>query len=262
MAFATLGKQIDIHTGGEDLQYTHHNAEIAQAEALTKKPYVSHWVHNAHVLIGTEKIAKSGTSLRLADITAEGYHPLALRYLYLMSSYRHPLSFSFESLSAANEALTRLWRFFYERPEQMIAGSIITPVYDAVSSALADDLDTPQALAHIATFSKTPPIMMTTNVRHSSTSMTSSASDLTSQSQKAPPYLAPSIQTPYHQQCVTLPPNARQREQKTTTPPPTATVTKYARTVSSSAIRLMDNASPVPHPKTRIVLKCSAYVQQ
>jgi Cysteinyl-tRNA synthetase len=154
MAFATLGKQIDIHTGGEDLQYTHHNAEIAQAEALTKKPYVSHWVHNAHVLIGTEKIAKSGTSLRLADITAEGYHPLALRYLYLMSSYRHPLSFSFESLSAANEALTRLWRFFYERPEQMIAGSIITPVYDAVSSALADDLDTPQALAHIATFLK------------------------------------------------------------------------------------------------------------
>lgn len=158
MAFATLGTQLDIHTGGEDLQYTHHNAEIAQAEAVADSPYVRYWVHNAHVLMGDSKLSKSaGGAPTLGDLTHEGYHPLALRYLYLTTHYRSPLHFRYQSLDAAAEALERIWSFLSGAHK---AGALQEPAeadvatLHTITAAIAHDLDTPAALATLSQFMK------------------------------------------------------------------------------------------------------------
>ncbi len=148
MVFATLGKQIDIHTGGEDLMYTHHNGEIAQAECITKKPYVSYWLHNAHVKINDEKLAKSaGNGLRLSDLITKGYSPLDYRYLLLQSHYRTPVNFTFEALDGAKTALRRLWRFVYEEYDGIIPTETNKTYEARFVLALGNDLDTPGALA-------------------------------------------------------------------------------------------------------------------
>ncbi len=112
MIFATLGKQIDVHTGGEDLKYTHHNGEIAQAEAITGKEYVHYWLHNAHLSIDGTKIAKSlGNGIRLSGLADRGIPPLAYRYWLLTGHYRTPLNFTFEAVQASKQALFKLKRF-------------------------------------------------------------------------------------------------------------------------------------------------------
>jgi len=148
MAFATLGKQIDIHTGGEDLAYTHHNGEIAQAECCTGKPYVQVWLHNKFVTIGDTKLAKSaGNGLTLTDLTDQGYAPEDYRYWLLQSHYRATANFTYEALDAARQALTRLKRFVYEEiGEQKLA--LPDEKYEAeFTNAINNDLDTPRALA-------------------------------------------------------------------------------------------------------------------
>lgn len=148
MAFSTLGKQIDIHTGGEDLMYTHHNGEIAQAEAITGKPFVCYWLHNAFVTSGDEKLAKSkGTGMQLAELEARGYAPEDYRYWLLQSHYRTPASFSIEALSAARQALRRLKRTVYHDLANVRASRVHDGYEDRFVSALSDDLDTPKALA-------------------------------------------------------------------------------------------------------------------
>lgn len=147
MAFATLGKQIDIHTGGEDLKYTHHNGEIAQAECITHKQYVQYWLHNAHVNLDGEKLAKStGTMITLQDLIDEGYHPYDYRYLVLSAHYRSPLSFSYTALSGAQEALNRIKRYIYEDCATVRATQPSDRYIAAIQDALDDDLNTPQAL--------------------------------------------------------------------------------------------------------------------
>jgi cysteinyl-tRNA synthetase len=147
MAFATLGKQIDIHTGGEDLLYTHHNGEIAQAEAVTGKPYVGYWLHNAHLKINDAKIAKSlGNGIRLASLMDEGYSPLVLRYWLLTSHYRTGANFTFEALKASKQALFRLKRFIFEERTQT-NGNIHAGYQKKFHQAINDDLDTPKAIA-------------------------------------------------------------------------------------------------------------------
>lgn len=148
MAFATLGKQIDIHTGGEDLMYTHHNGEIAQAECVTKKKYVSYWLHNAHVTINDTKIAKSaGNGLRLSDLISKGYSPFDYRYLLLQSHYRSSVNFTFEALDGAKTALRRLWRFVYEEYDGIIPTEANADYVSRFVLAIKNDLDTPEALA-------------------------------------------------------------------------------------------------------------------
>jgi cysteinyl-tRNA synthetase len=148
MAFATLGKQIDIHTGGEDLMYTHHNGEIAQAECITGKQYVKYWLHNAHIKINDEKIAKSaGNGLRLSDLVADGYTPEDYRYWLLQSHYRTTANFSYEALSASKQALLKLKRFVYEELAD-ITPTVINSVYEErFMLAIHNDLDTPKAIA-------------------------------------------------------------------------------------------------------------------
>lgn len=152
MSRAILGDQIDIHTGGIDHIPVHHNNEIAQSEGVTGKKFVNYWMHNAFISINNAKISKSlGNTYALSDIIEKGFHPLSLRYLYLQAHYSSPLSFTWESIEAAHEALIRLWRAsVYMKGVSKgkgVEGSS-TRVFIAL---IQDDLATPQALAHLWT---------------------------------------------------------------------------------------------------------------
>jgi cysteinyl-tRNA synthetase len=148
MVFATLGKHIDIHTGGEDLMYTHHNGEIAQAECATGKSYVNYWLHNAHVTIGDEKIAKSaGNGLTLDQLIAHGFSPISYRYWLLQSHYRSPVNFSIEALKAANEGYKRLQRITYQELAGITPSEPPRTYAKAMAEAMANDLDSCTALS-------------------------------------------------------------------------------------------------------------------
>lgn len=148
MVFSTLGKQIDIHTGGEDLQYTHHNGEIAQAECATGKKYVSYWLHNAHITIDNTKIAKSaGNGLRLKHLADRGYSPADYRFWLLQSHYRTTVNFSWDAIESAKQGLLRLRRLVYEELGDFESGKVNLGRQKEFIDALADDLDTPKALA-------------------------------------------------------------------------------------------------------------------
>ena len=109
MSMRYLGESFDIHTGGVDLVFPHHEDEIAQSEAATGKPFVRTWLHCAHLQMGGRKMAKSeGNIARVADLLAAGTSPRALRYALLAAHYRTGLNFSDDSLSAATAAVERL----------------------------------------------------------------------------------------------------------------------------------------------------------
>ena len=104
-----LGEAQDIHTGGVDNIFPHHEDEIAQSEAAFGRRYVNYWVHGQHLLADGVKMAKSaGNEFTLSDLEARGFDPLAFRYLCLSVKYRHRLNFTFSALKAAQRALTRL----------------------------------------------------------------------------------------------------------------------------------------------------------
>ena len=148
MAFATLGKTIDVHTGGEDLMYTHHNGEIAQAECASGKPFVHYWLHNAHITIKDEKIAKSaGNGIKLSDLIEKGYSPADYRYWLLTSHYRTTANFSYKALDACKQALLRLKRFVYEELRDVKASSLNADYEQRFMAAIHDDFDTPGAIA-------------------------------------------------------------------------------------------------------------------
>jgi cysteinyl-tRNA synthetase len=104
-----LGETLDIHGGGKDLIFPHHENEIAQSEAATGKPFVRYWIHNGFVNINKEKMSKSlGNILTLKEISKD-WHPEAIRLFLLSSHYRSPVDFSFDSLSEAKTALDRFY---------------------------------------------------------------------------------------------------------------------------------------------------------
>lgn len=147
MIFTTLGKQIDIHTGGEDLKYTHHNGEIAQAESATGKKFVSYWMHNAHLKIDDTKISKSlGNGIRLSNLIDRGFPPLVYRYWLLTGHYRSTMNFTFDAMSASKQALFRLRRFVFEEGKNK-SGTINESYRARFHSAINDDLDTARGIA-------------------------------------------------------------------------------------------------------------------
>lgn len=155
MVFATLGKQIDIHTGGEDLQYTHHNGEIAQAECATGKHYVNYWLHNAHITIDNMKIAKSvGNGLRLKHLADRGYAPADYRFWLLQSHYRTTANFSWDAIEAAKQGLLRLRRLVFVELGGVKPGQVDQKYATTLLSALSDDLDTSAALASLSELAK------------------------------------------------------------------------------------------------------------
>lgn len=149
MAFATLGKQLDIHTGGVDNIATHHNGEIAQSESATGKQFSKYWMHSEHVRIDDQKIAKSdGNSITLSTLVEKGFSPLEYRYWLLTSHYRSPVNFSYEALSASRQALTRLKKLlFIEWADER--GKLNAHYQKQFLDIINNDLDTPKAIALI-----------------------------------------------------------------------------------------------------------------
>jgi cysteinyl-tRNA synthetase len=161
MALRLLGEPpIDIHAGGVDLIFPHHENEIAQSEGATGKPFSRFWVHVEHLMIddeekGTEKMSKSlGNVYNLADIVERGFRASALRYLYLGTHYRKQLKFSWTAMAQAEEALKRITDFL-ARLDQLSGdgGQPANPVQArldeaarAFASHIGDDLNTPAAL--------------------------------------------------------------------------------------------------------------------
>ncbi len=109
MSTKTLGNTIDIHTGGTDNMFPHHENEIAQSEAATGEQFVRYWLHCAHLMIDGKKMSKSlGNFYTLRDLEEKNFSPLAYRYVNLLSHYRSPLNFTLESITAAQTALERI----------------------------------------------------------------------------------------------------------------------------------------------------------
>lgn len=157
MALRLLGEPpIDIHCGGVDLIFPHHENEIAQSEGATEKPFSRFWMHVEHLLIDEEKMSKSlGNVFTVPDITAKGYRPSALRYLLLSTHYRKQLKFSWDTLDQAEESLRRLADFVERLDRVTTPGSraeIATKLEAAASqfrSALEQDLNTAGGLGAI-----------------------------------------------------------------------------------------------------------------
>ena len=109
MSMKFLGKSFDIHAGGIDLVFPHHENEIAQSEASTNKKFVKYWFHNEHLLVDGQKMSKSlGNFHTLRDLLDKGHDPEAIRYLLLSSHYRQQLNFTEEGIKAAKNAIDRL----------------------------------------------------------------------------------------------------------------------------------------------------------
>jgi cysteinyl-tRNA synthetase len=109
MSMALLGDQIDIHCGGVDNIFPHHEAEIAQSEGVTGRKFVRYWLHCAHLLVDGQRMAKSlGNFYTVPDVLAKGYTGRELRYALLRVHYRVPLNFTWEGMNEARESLARI----------------------------------------------------------------------------------------------------------------------------------------------------------
>ena len=147
MSMHELGKQFDIHVGGEDLKSTHHPNEIAQSQGATGvAPFVQYWMHGAFLLVDGGRMGKSlGNAYTLQDLATRGIDPLALRYFYMTSHYRSPQNFTWEAVGAAQTALTRLREHFLALGTE--SGTVSTDYTSRFKAHIQNDLDLPQALA-------------------------------------------------------------------------------------------------------------------
>jgi len=149
MSLSLLGDRFDIHTGGVDNVFPHHEAEIAQSEAVTGHQVVSIWMHGGLLMLSGTRMAKSaGNFFRVTELEERGIDPLAFRYLALQARYRVPLNFSTEGLSGADRALRQLRE---KVGEWSGAGGTVDAEWDGrFRKAIADDLDFPRAMALVA----------------------------------------------------------------------------------------------------------------
>jgi cysteinyl-tRNA synthetase len=151
MSIALLGESFDLHTGGEDNVFPHHEDEIAQSEGAVGHPVVRHWVHGAHLLSEGRKMAKSANNFYdLRDLAERGHNdPLAVRLLFLQSRYRAQMNFTLDALVAAERALAR-WRRLvasWAAGGETGAAGATDPYEKRFAEALSDDLDTPTVMA-------------------------------------------------------------------------------------------------------------------
>lgn len=155
MAMKYLGETLDIHTGGIDLAFPHHENEIAQSEGATGKPFARYWVHAEHLLVEGEKMSKSlGNFYTMRDLYGKGYRPSALRYALASVPYRRQLNFTFDGLKQATNSVERL-RTFADRLTQgkLPVGSPAAfkeraaKALEDFDAGMADDLNTAVALA-------------------------------------------------------------------------------------------------------------------
>ena len=155
MSMSLLGDRFDIHTGGSDNVFPHHEAEIAQSEGVTGHRVVTCWMHGGLLMLGGARMAKSaGNFFRVSELEEQGFDPLAFRYLALQAKYRTKLAFSTDGVAGADRALRQLrervtdWSTAPLAPETDDAE--VTRYEARFRAALADDLDLPAAMALVA----------------------------------------------------------------------------------------------------------------
>jgi cysteinyl-tRNA synthetase len=157
MAMAYLGETIDLHAGGEDLVFPHHECEIAQSESLTHKPFSTHWMHTRFLQVDGEKMSKSkGNWYTVRDLVdGKGVDPLALRYALASVPYGKPLNFTLQTLEDSNKAIDRYKECDRLASEAATAGpegdddigDVLDGLYQETLAAMCDDLNTSVALA-------------------------------------------------------------------------------------------------------------------
>jgi len=159
MSTEYLGNHFDIHTGGVDNIFPHHENEIAQTEGATGEKFVNYWLHNAHLIVEGEKMSKSaGNYYTLEDLVQKGHNPIAIRYLLLATHYRQQLNFTMDALEAAKSAITRL-RDFKSNIESARGNGDGAAVKSAIDKAVSgfeegldDDLNISPSLAAVFDF--------------------------------------------------------------------------------------------------------------
>jgi len=159
MAFRYAPEGLDLHCGGEDLIFPHHENEIAQTEAATGKMLARYWLHNGFLLIDKEKMSKSLGNFMTARQAMERYDPIAIRIFMLSAHYRSPLNFSEDNLRQAESSLRRLRNFYLSLEEGLSRAQEVEPprelvqeierVTSSFKSAMEDDLNTAEALASV-----------------------------------------------------------------------------------------------------------------
>ncbi len=157
MAMKHLGGNIDLHCGGVDLVFPHHENEIAQSEAATGTPFVRFWIHSEHLRVEGQKMAKSANNFyRLRDLLGKGFEPLAIRYLLLSVPYRKQMNFTFDGLHQASQSLDRIKEFRFRLGWSRLApegvAAMCTTLEDCrarFEAGMDDDLNTAVALAAV-----------------------------------------------------------------------------------------------------------------
>jgi len=157
MSMKYLGETFDIHSGGSDLIFPHHENEIAQSEGATGKPFVKVWMHAEHLIFNGEKMSKSlGNFFTLRDLIQKGYRPSAVRYLLASVPHRKPLNFTFEGLHQAQQSIDRLRNFRFRLTKENFPAGESTALQDRAQearqqfeAALDDNLNTAEALGAI-----------------------------------------------------------------------------------------------------------------
>ncbi|MFL6293307.1 MAG: cysteine--tRNA ligase [Thermoanaerobaculia bacterium] len=162
MGMKYLGETFDLHCGGVDLIFPHHENEIAQSESATDRPFVHTWLHSEHLIVDGQKMSKSlGNQYSLKDLLDRGYSPRAVRYLFLSVHYRQKINFTFESLEAAAGALRRIDEMRFRLGHAAEAGDPSPALAAAVErlrrdfgESVADDLNLAAGLAALFVFVK------------------------------------------------------------------------------------------------------------
>ncbi len=163
MSMRNLGETFDIHCGGIDLIFPHHEDEIAQSEAATGKKFANYWVHNEHLLVNGKKMSKSmGNFYTLRDVLSRGYSGKSVRYLLISTQYRQQLNFTFQALDAAQAAVGSLEELVRNLKAREEAGrgaarsdmlpALVESSRRAFDSAMDADLNTPEALSAVFAF--------------------------------------------------------------------------------------------------------------
>ena len=157
MSMKYLGTTFDIHSGGSDLIFPHHENEVAQSEAATGKPFVRYWLHAEHLVVNGEKMSKSlGNFFTLRDLIARGYKPSAVRYLLACVPYRRHLNFTFDGLHQAQQSIDRLRNFRsrvakeqFPKGENPALQERARGALRAFEDAMDDNLNTAEALGAV-----------------------------------------------------------------------------------------------------------------
>jgi cysteinyl-tRNA synthetase len=159
MSMKYLSETLDIHCGGVDNLFPHHQNEIAQSEAATGKKFVNYWLHNEHLLVEGRRMAKRlGNYYTVQDLTAKGHDPRAIRYLLISTHYRQQVNFTFDGVEAARTTVDRLLNFVYRLLDANGKGygkeldSLVNNVQKSFEEAMDDDLNISAALASLFDF--------------------------------------------------------------------------------------------------------------